>query len=55
MNKKKIISLIVILVVIAGFGIGVASMVFSQSNRDNFANTIKDIKNNPFMGHGKKR
>lgn len=54
MNKRRIISLIVASIVIIGFILGIIVMVTSKENRDNFVNTMKDIKNKPFMGVKKK-
>lgn len=50
MNRKRLVSLIVLFIVIGGFLLGIFYMMASQSNRDGFVNAVKDIKNKPFMG-----
>lgn len=50
MNRKRVVSLIVLFVVTGGFLLGIFYMMASQNHRDGFVNTVKDIKNKPFMG-----
>lgn len=55
MDKKRFVSLIVFLVVLGGFLLSLFYMASSKSHRDGFVNTVKDIKNKPFMGLERKR